>query len=550
MITEYPPDYANDPDDMRVKKKMIDYDANGNQKEIREQVSDPEQPLGYREVALRENLWDEEDRLRAVDLNPEAPADKPQIASYIYSADGERTVRYLPGRLDAYYSAKDAGSADRLEALLYPNALVTVKTLPLPEGIDMREITHIPISKYTKHYYIGSERVASALGTVRDLGLLCEQSGFPDATIIERMNDKVDEAGTNLTEDYATFEKTLVLQEPFHYGTGMQLICDGNHDSKLYAAYWYHPDHLGSSSYITNLDGEINQHMEYLPFGETLVEEHLNSYNSPFKFNAKELDAETGNYYYGARYYDPKWSVWLSVDPLADTPANVSWSPYIYVWNNPLKFIDPDGRHGQTTIVGDNGDGTYTVKDWVDDGKTDIVTTDGVKIGNSLTTHSFVDDQGNAVEGAVIDPSDNSGQEFFNNEANRGEVWMWSYIPNATGGKDYDFKRDGAEPGDANYNNPQYHYRGMSFEGKIASARDVGNFTAGAVAAHNGLDWGVARLGFDALQKWQDKNIFSIEGTPTQSAQRAGFNMARPLYNKKVYQKITSDPFYGNRQKW
>ncbi|NLN24083.1 MAG: hypothetical protein GX163_00145 [Bacteroidetes bacterium] len=164
MITEYPPDYANDPDDMRVKKKMIDYDANGNQKEIREQVSDPEQPLGYREVALRENLWDEEDRLRAVDLNPEAPADKPQIASYIYSADGERTVRYLPGRLDAYYSAKDAGSADRLEALLYPNSLVTVKTLPLPEGIDMREITRIPLTKYTKHYYIGSERVASALG--------------------------------------------------------------------------------------------------------------------------------------------------------------------------------------------------------------------------------------------------------------------------------------------------------------------------------------------------------------------------------------------------
>src|SRR5690625_3482490 len=59
-----------------------------------------------------------------------------------------------------------------------------------------------------------------------------------------------------------------------------------------YAPFWYHPDHLGSSSYITNLDGEINQHMEYLPFGETLVEEHLNSYNSPFKFKAKELDAE------------------------------------------------------------------------------------------------------------------------------------------------------------------------------------------------------------------------------------------------------------------
>ena len=82
--------------------------------------------------------------------------------------------------------------------------------------------------------------------------------------------------------------------------------------------------------------------MEYLPFGETLVEEHLNSYNSPFKFNAKELEAETGNYYYGARYYDPKWSIWISVDPLAEKYSG--WSPYHYTYNNPINFIDPDGR--------------------------------------------------------------------------------------------------------------------------------------------------------------------------------------------------------------
>ena len=118
-----------------------------------------------------------------------------------------------------------------------------------------------------------------------------------------------------------------------------------------YAPFWYHPDHLGSSSYITNLSGEINQHMEYLPFGELLVEEHLNSYNSPFKFNAKEFDAETGNYYYGARYYDPKWSLWLSVDPFfAKYPT---LSPYAYVANNPIKYIDPNGK--EIVIRGSDG---------------------------------------------------------------------------------------------------------------------------------------------------------------------------------------------------
>ncbi|WP_073220616.1 RHS repeat domain-containing protein [Aequorivita viscosa] len=79
--------------------------------------------------------------------------------------------------------------------------------------------------------------------------------------------------------------------------------------------------------------------MKYLPFGETLVEEHLNSNNSPYKFNAKELDAETGNYYYGARYYDPKWSIWLSIDPLAE--QMLEWSSYNYAFSNPNQIPNP-----------------------------------------------------------------------------------------------------------------------------------------------------------------------------------------------------------------
>src|SRR5699024_1905644 len=71
--------------------------------------------------------------------------------------------------------------------------------------------------------------------------------------------------------------------------------------------------------------------------------------NSPYKFNGKELDDETGNYYYGARYYNPKWSIWLSVDPLAgDYPG---WSPYNYTLQNPVKLVDPDGRSVDEVII-------------------------------------------------------------------------------------------------------------------------------------------------------------------------------------------------------
>ncbi len=92
--------------------------------------------------------------------------------------------------------------------------------------------------------------------------------------------------------------------------------------------------------------------MEYLPFGELLVDEHTNSYNSPFKYNGKELDEETGNYYYSARYYDPKWSIFISVDPLADADKNIGYSPYVYAINNPITYTDPDGRCWQK--VGDS----------------------------------------------------------------------------------------------------------------------------------------------------------------------------------------------------
>jgi len=51
-------------------------------------------------------------------------------------------------------------------------------------------------------------------------------------------------------------------------------------------------DHLGCSSFIAGIDGEVNQNVEYFPSGETFVENHLNSYNTPYKFNSKELDNE------------------------------------------------------------------------------------------------------------------------------------------------------------------------------------------------------------------------------------------------------------------
>lgn len=66
------------------------------------------------------------------------------------------------------------------------------------------------------------------------------------------------------------------------------------------------------------------------------------SYNNPYKFNTKELDEDTGLYYYGARYYNPRLSIWYGVDPLVEKMP--SWSPYAYAFDNPVKYTDPDGK--------------------------------------------------------------------------------------------------------------------------------------------------------------------------------------------------------------
>ena len=77
--------------------------------------------------------------------------------------------------------------------------------------------------------------------------------------------------------------------------------------------------------------------------------------NRRAKLNAMELNEETGMYCYGARYYEPRLSLWMSCDPMQEKYPNIS--SYCYTYDNPIKFIDPDGRivkipKNQNQIIG------------------------------------------------------------------------------------------------------------------------------------------------------------------------------------------------------
>ena len=105
---------------------------------------------------------------------------------------------------------------------------------------------------------------------------------------------------------------------------------------------FYHPEHLGSFSWITHSDGRPVQHLHYLPWGEDFIDQRTTSWNAPFTFSAKEKDVETGYSYFGSRYYSSDLSIWLSVDPMSDKYPNLS--PYVYCANNPIKLVDPNGE--------------------------------------------------------------------------------------------------------------------------------------------------------------------------------------------------------------
>ncbi len=113
--------------------------------------------------------------------------------------------------------------------------------------------------------------------------------------------------------------------------------------------YYYHQDHLSSTRVVTNSSGNQVEEIHYYPYGETLSD--TGTVSVKHKFTSQELDSETGLYYYGARCYDPVLGKFTTADSIVPDPTNPqSLNRYSYVLNNPLKYTDPSGHWGFSSI--------------------------------------------------------------------------------------------------------------------------------------------------------------------------------------------------------
>ncbi|MHB8844608.1 MAG: RHS repeat-associated core domain-containing protein [Nitrospirota bacterium] len=257
--TNYTLNYVYNPSDKPhavrdAGDKIYAYDANGNMT-----------GWTHKQNGTRRNItWNEENRVRQID-------DNGKTTYFLYDDSGERVVK-----------------RGQHGETIYPNRFFSIRNGELG----------------TKSIYAGETRVVSKL--VKTPGTVTANTG----TVV---------TGTTGTTpgiqglDNGEGKKLGIIKRLTDGATTGRVNPPVEKDE-----FYYHGDHLGSSNMITDAYGAVYQHLEYFPYGETWIEEG-GSYggNTPgYKFTGKELDPETGLYYYGARYYDPVLSRWISADAM------------------------------------------------------------------------------------------------------------------------------------------------------------------------------------------------------------------------------------------
>ena len=340
--------------------------------------------------------WDEENRLMVL-------SDNSKTSRYTYNAAGERIMKNYGTMEGVCINGAPQGiTLTNVDFRLHQDKMSKLFcawfALKFHETDNFTlypaSILSVNKNRFTKHYFLGDKRIASKIGT----GLFNNVYGRNGSYVTAGQQDYAERMNQIQTQKEAYYKKVGVAPgvptekgaygDPENTGVGYNAVLTelGNHDvpqgwiqtprpnttpntnpgppvswndpsnpddpqagygyiandTTKEETFYYHSDHLGSTSYITDDKANITQYDAYLPYGELLVDEHSSSEDLPYKFNGKQFDEETGLYYYGARYMNPITSLWYGVDPLAEKFPNIG--AYVYCHGNPINMIDPDGK--------------------------------------------------------------------------------------------------------------------------------------------------------------------------------------------------------------
>ena len=269
----------------------------------------------------REMYWDEDNRLMVL-------SDNGKTSRYTYNAAGERIVKSHGDLEGVYVNGAPQGMAfhETEDYTIYPAPIITVTK-----------------NRFTKHYFVGDKRIASKLGT----GKFSNVYGISSNNVTAGQKDyaarmlQIEKQREDYYRKLGTPPGVPTMKgataDPDNTGYGYNTIIGelGDHSvpegwvqrpkfndkgdvpgppiqwqkpedpdnaqpgygyvpadtTNVEDIFFYHSDHLGSTSYITDAKANITQFDVYLPYGELLVDEHTSSEDIPYKFNGKELDS-------------------------------------------------------------------------------------------------------------------------------------------------------------------------------------------------------------------------------------------------------------------
>ncbi len=327
-------------------RTIYDFDAAENAAMFWDRNGNLAQIISCTQNSARLHEWDEENRLRFVLGDSYA-------GYYGYDANGERVYKLIGTNTTSQLnSANPYAEVFFDDAVLYPNPYMVIT----PKG-------------YTKHYYAGTERLATVIGRGGFSDLITPIETLSSQEVDDIVNPFYTHYGHH-TYDPFYYEDALssvvvteniagIQQQDLQYQcqpialefvealAANDILINAIYDNEQVndietEIYFYHGDHLGSANWITDAYGEAIQYIHYAPYGELIDNQMSYLYDERYKFTGKERDWESGYDFFGARFLWGAIGHWLSVDPLADKYLHIS--PYAYCSWNPINKIDPDGR--------------------------------------------------------------------------------------------------------------------------------------------------------------------------------------------------------------